>query len=142
MVVTSGVMPSAPTSTLPPSILVIDDDDDLRGVVADSLEEAGYRVQTAVHGRDALTQMLDGLFPDLILLDLLMPEMNGWALMAELKARPALAAIPVVVVSAGGDKALNSAPVNAGCLAKPFALSRLLDTVERCLALKGAPDTP
>ena len=125
-----------PKKAPPPELLVVDDDADLRGTLSDVLQEAGYHVRTAVHGGDALARMQDGPLPDLILLDLLMPVMNGWDFMAELKARPGLAAIPVVVTSAGGDHVLNSAPVCAGYLSKPVGRPRLLEIIARCLSLR------
>src|ERR1700734_4519687 len=98
----NGLPPTEHGGAPPEEILVVDDDEDLRHALGEVLEEAGYRVRAATNGRDALAQMVGGLLPDLSLLDLLLPEMDGWGLMAEMKARPALATIPVVVVSAGG----------------------------------------
>jgi CheY-like chemotaxis protein len=116
----------------PPCLLIVDDDKDHRETVREVLEEQGYRVETAVHGRDALNRLLDGARPDLILLDLWMPEMDGWAFMAELKAREDLAGIPVVVTSQAGERVINSAPVSAGYLNKPLDRSRLLEIID-CL---------
>jgi CheY-like chemotaxis protein len=121
----------------PRLVLVIDDDLDLRATVRDILEEeGGFSVETASNGREALERLDAGPPPDLILLDLVMPVMNGWAFMAELKARPTLAPIPVVAISGSGDNVLNSAPVCAGYLSKPVGVSLLLETVARCLARK------
>jgi CheY-like chemotaxis protein len=117
-------------------LLVVDDDADLREVLSDVLREAGYNVRTAIDGRDALARVRGGPLPDLIVVDLLMPEMNGWAFIAELKASPELAAIPVVVTTAAGDTVLNSAPVCAGYLSKPLGQLRLLETVARCLSFR------
>ena len=122
-----------PGNGMPLGSLVVEDDADHRATVRDILEEEGYRVDIAVHGGDALARVLAGPQPDLIVLDLVMPVMDGWAFMAELKARPALAAIPVVVISQGGEDVLNSAPVSAGYLAKPLDRSRLLETITNCL---------
>jgi CheY-like chemotaxis protein len=120
-----------------PCLLVVEDDQDHRDLVREVLEEQGYRVETAVHGRDALGRLLAGTRPDLILLDLRMPEMDGWAFMAEVKARAELAKIPVIVTSQAGERVLNSAPVSAGYLAKPIDRSRLLQTVDRLLWRNG-----
>jgi CheY-like chemotaxis protein len=122
------------------TILVVDDDHDHATVMRDILEDQGYRVRVAENGREALRDLLDGPLPDLILLDMMMPQMDGWAFAAELKSRPALAGIPVVAISAGGDAVLYRAPVSAGYLAKPFGASRLLETVARCVSRRRRRD--
>lgn len=126
----SHAAPSQPAA--PPCLMIVEDDHDHREVVREVLEEQGYRVETAVHGRDALGRLLAGTRPDLILLDLRMPEMDGWAFMAEMKARAELANIPVVVTSQAGEKVINSAPVSAGYLNKPIDRARLLEIID-CL---------
>ncbi len=91
-------------------------------------------MEGAVNGRVALDRLLRDPLPDLMLVDLLMPVMDGWQLVAELKARPALAAIPVVMMSGAGDRVLVSAPVSAGYLVKPLDAARLLETLAVCVA--------
>src|SRR4051812_14163920 len=76
--------PPAPRAR-PPGLLVIEDDTDHREVVRDVLEEEGYQVDTAAHGRAGLARLSSGPPPDLILLDLMMPVMDGWEFMAALK---------------------------------------------------------
>lgn len=115
-------------------LLVVEDDEDHRSVLADILAVEGYHVETAVHGGDALAKLHGGVHPDLILLDLVMPEVDGWAFMAVQKREPALASIPVVVFTGSGDRALSRAPVAAGYLAKPIGYQVLLATIERVLA--------
>jgi CheY-like chemotaxis protein len=122
------------SATLPREILVIEDDPCHGDVVRETLEEEGYRVQLAVHGRDALARLAAGPLPDVILLDLLMPVMDGWAFMANLKARAELSTIPVVATTAAGLDVLFSAPVCAGYLTKPLQRSQLLETIARCLS--------
>jgi CheY-like chemotaxis protein len=114
-------------------LLVVDDEHDHRLALSSLLEEVGYRVESACHGREALDMLLRGLIPDLVLLDLFMPVMDGWGLWKEIKERPALAAIPVVVMSGFGDNILNAAPVSAGYLRKPLDRGQLLETIESCL---------
>ena len=116
------------------ALLVVEDDPDHRDAVREALEEEGYRVQTAAHGGDALQLLIEGLRPGVVLLDLRMPVMDGWTFMAELKARPELARIPVIVTSQAGERVLNTAPVAAGYLRKPLDRTRLLQTVARCLS--------
>jgi CheY-like chemotaxis protein len=128
----------SPAPPPPPRwLMVVEDDPDHRETVREVLEEEGYRVDTAVHGRDALGRLSSfqsaGPLPDLILLDLLMPVMDGWDFMNELKQQPALASIPVLVTSCVGDRVLTSAPVAAGYLSKPLSRSRLLETISCCL---------
>ena len=96
-------------------------------------EDAGYHVTAASDGREALAWLLERPPPDLILLDINMPGLDGWGLMAEIKERPALAAIPIVVMSGAGESVLNLAPVSAGYLSKPFEVSTLLETVAGAL---------
>jgi chemosensory pili system protein ChpA (sensor histidine kinase/response regulator) len=114
-------------------ILVVDDEHDHRLALSSLLEEVGYRVESASHGREALDMLLLGLIPDLVLLDLFMPVMDGWGLWNELKGRPAFAAIPVIVMSGFGDNILNAAPVSAGYLRKPIGRDQLLETIASCL---------
>lgn len=119
------------------AILIVDDDDDIRELLAEYFEEEGYRVTTARDGLDALTQLrAGGAPPRLILLDLMMPGMNGFQFLAEFRGDPTLPRIPVVVVSAhGGLGPAERAAIAAPIVAKPFALPRLLELVgELCRA--------
>lgn len=112
-----------------PTVLLVEDDGDVRDAVADTLEEAGYRVWPARHGLEALTALRErALRPCLILLDLMMPVMDGWQFREEQARDPALAAIPVVALSAHGG--LEKLPA-AGHLRKPVELRALIDTVAR-----------
>jgi len=114
-------------------ILVVDDDADHRATLCTVLEESGYRVDGAHQGQAALDRMLAGELPDLILLDLCMPVMDGWAFSAALKEHPHLARIPVVVMSGRGEGALSAAPVSAGYLLKPLDLKQVLEIISTCL---------
>src|SRR5258706_14382619 len=83
-----------------PTILVVEDDLELRQVVCEVLEQAGYRTVTASNGREALDQLIfGGLTPALILLDLRMPIMDGWEFARVARCYTRLAYIPIVVVS-------------------------------------------
>jgi CheY-like chemotaxis protein len=111
-------------------VLVVDDDLDIRNTVASILEDEGYQVVKAGNGQEALTYLSSGApHPDLILLDMMMPVMDGRAFQQEQQKRPALAAIPVVTFTAFG--APTDVPWAAGRLAKPLRLETLLATVEK-----------
>jgi CheY-like chemotaxis protein len=133
----------APPSRLCKRLLVVEDDEDHRATLCEILEEEGYCTETAGNGRDALERLSGaGSLPDLILVDMLMPVMDGWALMAELKKHPVLATIPVLAISGGGDRVLSSAPVAAGYLVKPLSRSRLLETISCCLLRRRRASDP
>jgi CheY-like chemotaxis protein len=111
-------------------VLVVDDDEDIRDSLADALRECGYSVEVAVHGRDALTKLQDGVQPAIILLDLMMPVMDGWQFRTEQLQDPKLAGIPVIIISAAGA---NPGVPEGTCayLRKPFSLKDLLREIER-----------
>jgi CheY-like chemotaxis protein len=122
-----------PHAVEPGYILVVDDDASIRDVVQAVLEDEGYTVRSAAHGRDALQLLRSGTgVPQLILLDLMMPVMNGWEFRAAQQADLTLAAVPVVVLSADRDVALKAAELRVPAfLTKPVSLIALLDVVER-----------
>lgn len=114
-------------------LLIVDDDEDIREVAKLLLEIEGYRVATAADGAEALTQINTSERPALILLDLMMPRMDGEQFIRALRASP-MANIPVVIMSgqnAADDKAKELSA--ADCLTKPTDLEHLLRTVRRCL---------
>ncbi|HEY3352798.1 MAG TPA: response regulator [Polyangia bacterium] len=122
---------SAPSATPGPAlVLVVDDEDDIREVLRLALEAEGYRVETAAHGREALARLAAGARPCLILLDLMMPVMDGFEFLAARARDPVAAAIPVLVVSAFADRAAAVTGV-AGILKKPVDLDVLLAQVAR-----------
>lgn len=117
--------------SVPRSVLIVEDDADVRETMAGVLETEGFDVHAAREGREALALLRAGVRPDVILLDLMMPGMNGWQLRAEIDRERELAAIPIIVVSAmdpgpDRDRALRA----AGYLKKPFNLSALLEAVD------------
>lgn len=113
-----------------PSILVVEDDLDLLGLVEMLLQEAGYRVRTASHGVQALERVSEEM-PALILLDMRMPIMNGWEFAREFRARHGRAC-PIVVVTAAENAQLRAKEVEADAwLAKPFDLDDVLRMAAR-----------
>lgn len=115
------------------SILIVDDDADVRESVRDALEEEGHRVSTASNGKEAFRLLQnEKLRPDLIVLDIMMPEMDGWAFRAEQRRDPELASIPVLVFTAyGSPKEIATQLGAAGFLRKPLLLEELLSTIDR-----------
>jgi CheY-like chemotaxis protein len=111
------------------AVLIVDDDPDIRELLRQFLEVEGFRVISARNGLEAIEQLRDGSNTCVILLDLMMPVMNGWQFRDQQKLDPALSHIPVVVISAVvADQAV--APIDADAyLRKPLDLDYLLSTV-------------
>ncbi len=120
-----------------PRILLVDDDAALRSALAEVLEERGYEVACAGDGREALEALGRRPAPSVILLDLAMPVMDGWAFRAAQRRDPRLAAIPTIVLSAslGADGASVDRLAPAAALSKPFELNRLLEALRRVCAV-------
>jgi CheY-like chemotaxis protein len=118
------------------SILVIDDDLGIRDLLTEILEDEGYGVISAADGQEAIDHLhRSPESPCLILLDLMMPGMNGWQFRQEQQHDPALATIPVVVLSARADIQQQATVVAAAAyLPKPLNIRRLLDTVQQYCA--------
>ncbi len=115
------------------SILVVEDDLDLLGLVELLLQDAGYRVRTASNGLLALERAAEEL-PALVLLDMRMPIMNGWEFAREFRARHGRAC-PIVVVTAAENAQLRAREIEAeGWLAKPFDIDDVLRMVSRFVA--------
>jgi PAS domain S-box-containing protein len=106
------------------TVLVVDDDDEFRLVVRRHLEKAGYRVVEAREGAAGL-HVAREVRPDAITIDLMMPGMNGWDLLARLSTDPELSSIPVVIVSAVADQA-GPMTREVSVLAKPVSPDQLL----------------
>jgi len=111
-------------------IMIIEDDESIRDMLGECLTDEGYQVLSARHGQDALAQLRGGgQLPDLILLDLAMPIMNGWEFLEVQRADAWLARIPVVVLSADRSLQSNPVPGSSAALAKPIDVDVLLDLV-------------
>jgi CheY-like chemotaxis protein len=115
-------------------VLVVEDDESIRNVITDVLEERGYRVMAAANGAEAL-QRLEAGRPDAMVVDLLMPVMHGWDLMECYVERMGGPPIPIVVVSVNPalPRSFNRWGVR-GVVAKPFQVDELLAQVEQALA--------
>ena len=116
-----------------PVVLIVDDDADTRVALAGLLEDAGYDVLCAANGREALVRLsVSEVRCDLILLDLLMPVMNGWDFRQRQRATPEIANIPVLLMSAGAHLAVVRDELKAdGSMTKPVDELDLLKLVKR-----------
>jgi CheY-like chemotaxis protein len=112
------------------TVLIVDDEADVRAVFADALASEGFQVRVACDGADAFAALERGPLPDAIVLDLGMPNMTGWQFRDLQKRHASFAHIPVVVVT--GQKPLGIDA--AGVLQKPFPLRDLSSTLRRVLA--------
>jgi DNA-binding response OmpR family regulator len=119
-----------------PRVLIVDDDDQLAEVLRQALRESGYAVATVRHGAAAL-ELVGQIQPDLILLDLRMPIMDGWSFVAQYR-RSGKARGRIVVLS--GHPNVHDISVSLGAdayVGKPFELTELLGTVQRQLGDTG-----
>jgi CheY-like chemotaxis protein len=111
------------------TVMIVEDDRDVRLSLAEILAEEGYRVSVAEHGVDALRQLRTGWRPGVIVLDLMMPVMDGWEFLAEQRSNPALSSIPVIILTAAAHtKGPSSSPV-VSRLRKPVDVTSLLEAV-------------
>ncbi|HKB72021.1 MAG TPA: response regulator [Thermoanaerobaculia bacterium] len=115
-------------------VLVVEDDDDVREALLFLLEDEGVHAVGATDGRDALEKIENGLRPALILLDLMMPVMDGERFLRARKVDPGLAAIPVVVVSAMQRMRVDPVELDVDeLIPKPVDPARVLETVRQYL---------
>ncbi|MEN9871842.1 MAG: hypothetical protein RLZZ171_2834 [Cyanobacteriota bacterium] len=116
-------------------LLLIDDDPNLILLVKDYLEFRGYNVDTAENGREAL-ELLDNLVPDMIICDVMMPEMDGYTLVKHIRQEPVTNRIPVLFLSAKGQSQDRVKGLNEGAdvyMSKPFEPEELVAQVESSL---------
>lgn len=115
-----------------PTVLVVEDDDIVRESLVELTSASGYAAVGAENGLDALERLRAGLVPDVILLDLMMPVMNGWEFRAEVLKEPRFAAIPLVVVTGAGNEREAAERLGAAAaLRKPFKPLQILALVAR-----------
>jgi CheY-like chemotaxis protein len=118
------------------SVMVVDDDEDIRALLQELLEDDGYRVVSAEHGAVALDALRAGERPCLMLVDLLMPVMDGIELIEQVRGDEKLAQIPVVVVSAASAV---DPPQGTPILRKPVSSDVILDAVHRVCGPASPP---
>jgi DNA-binding response OmpR family regulator len=114
-------------------ILIVDDDDAIRTLLFTILGRRGFGVDTAPNGVDAV-DALDRCLYTLVLLDLMMPQMNGWEVLEKLKERPRGSRPLVIVLTAGSEPRDLPAEIVAGTIRKPFDVDLLVDTVAACMS--------
>ncbi len=120
-------MMAAPSTHCP--VLIVEDDEDLREMMAQLLTLEGFHAATVANGREALQYLHNGIEkPHVILLDLMMPVMDGWEFRRQQQADPSLAPVPVIVLSALDQGRASSLDAEA-FLKKPLDFDRLLSLV-------------
>jgi CheY-like chemotaxis protein/phosphoribosyl 1,2-cyclic phosphodiesterase len=136
---TLAVAPPAPHADHAPigrRVLVVDDDADIRALATKALTQDGHTVSEAGSGREALALIASNL-PDLVVLDLLMPEQGGLEILQILRSQPATALLPVVVLTAMGDEINTRSGFALGAtdyVTKPFSVPQLAARVRACFA--------
>jgi DNA-binding response OmpR family regulator len=119
--------------------LIVEDDADVAEALSLILYDAGYDAEIARNGSEGLERLRSGAPPSLILLDLMMPIMDGFEFRRQQLSTNAFAKVPVVVVTADGDGARKAAEMGIDCLMKPIDIDALLASVSRARAGSGSP---
>jgi two-component system chemotaxis response regulator CheY len=110
-------------------VLVVDDEPMLREIVAESLRDAGYSVESAAHGVEAL-ELMRRRPPHAVVLDLMMPRLDGTGFVELMRRNPRLASVPILLVTAAYGAAEAAERLGArACITKPFELDRLIEAV-------------
>jgi excisionase family DNA binding protein len=116
-----------------PMVLVVDDDDQVREVVRINLEMEGYTVREAANAEEGLAQLEEDA-PDLILLDVMMPQVDGWEMLRRVQERHGIGSIPVVMFSGKLDDAARTEAAERGAqgfIGKPFDLRSLIEQTKQ-----------
>lgn len=133
------ILPLQPPHRAQPRLLLIEDDQTLVATIRDRMEAAGYQVETATDGGEALAKVAAAR-PDLVVLDLKLPKVDGWEVLRRLRAETATRALPVLAITGvevdKGEQALTAGANDF--LTKPFSLTVLEDTVRRLLGGREA----
>jgi PAS domain S-box-containing protein len=120
-----------------PIVLVVDDDPNARELLRRHLQRGGYAVRTAANGEEAI-QLARTLHPDVVTLDVLMPQMDGWAVLSAMKEDATLADIPVIMVTIIDNQSIGFSLGAADYIIKPINRDRLVRAVQKCCP-RGAP---
>ncbi len=123
-------------------ILVVDDEEGLRALLATVVQMAGYDVQTAVDGLDGFQKAIDFL-PDLILLDIMMPKLDGWKTLSKLRAEEKTEHIPIIMLTARGetDSIFKSEQLKVlDYFIKPFEMDEVLAYIAKYFKTKDLED--
>ena len=123
-----------------PLVLVVEDDSRSADLLRVYLEDARFAVRVAADGEEGL-RLAQALRPAAVLLDLLLPRLDGWDVLARLKSEPATATLPVVIVSMLDERGKAFALGAADYIVKPVAREDVLDALHRCITGRGAPRT-
>ncbi len=122
------------------SVLIVDDDRDIREILGETLEERGFDVATAANGLEALQVLRHRLGrPSVILLDLMMPVMDGYGFLEQRRLDPALASIPLAIVTAGYGIDRQRLADDLRIIPKPFDVPLLVDILRTLCAGTGPP---
>ena len=126
---------------MPHTVLVVDDDPLTQRVLQHYLERAGYRMLSANNGREAI-KIARSALPQLIILDVMMPDMDGWTVLAQVQNTERTKAIPVIMLSGNADLMAKEESLRSGAtllLVKPISPEQLLTVIKRLLP-QPAPD--
>jgi CheY-like chemotaxis protein len=121
----------------PRRVLVVDDEPAVRVTLSGFLEKAGYVVESASNGQTCLRVLQRAPAPDLLVLDLMMPVLTGFEVLAVMRAEPALAAIPVIILTATPGHTAKDLHVDA-VLKKPFDMADVQASIHVALASRGS----
>jgi len=115
------------------TVLVVDDDAEIRQALAELLEDEDYGVRLAANGKEALELVSSGLRPDVILLDVMMPVMDGWHFLSARLKYPELVEVPIIIISAGQEAEREAHKVGVFEVAKkPLHVDDLIQRIEDC----------
>lgn len=120
------------------TVLVVEDDLDISGLIASTLESEGYLVETASNGQDALASVAQNV-PDAMLIDIMLPRVDGRQLIRACKAQPATSRIPIIVMSAGYDAMHDAELASLVFMTKPFDIEMLLMLVDDAVSSGDPP---
>lgn len=121
-----------------PYVMIVEDDFAIREALTQILEDQGYLIVSVANGQEALDYLRVNPLPQLILLDLMMPVMNGYQFRTAQQEDARLASVPVIVLSADNDAELADAIEADGFLRKPVRLTTLVEVVGRYLSVADA----